>query len=128
MTERTLVLIKPDAVGRGLIGEVIGRLERKGLTIDTMVLREMDAAALAQGLKPGTPLVANLDGFPWRAQLPALAGPIVAQIDGRKTIAEIYTAMALRGGLPVWDEFQQQFEQIYMILNGINHLLLRFRA
>jgi SAM-dependent methyltransferase len=92
------------------------------------VLREMDAAALAQGLKPGTPLVANLDGFPWRAQLPALAGPIVAQIDGRKTIAEIYTAMALRGGLPVWDEFQQQFEQIYMILNGINHLLLRFRA
>ncbi len=92
------------------------------------VLREMDAATLAQGLKPGTPLVANLDGFPWRAQLPALAGPIVAQIDGRKTIAEIYTAMALRGGLPVWDEFQQQFEQIYMILNGINHLLLRFRA
>ena len=44
MTERTLVLIKPDAVRRGLIGEVIGRFERKGLTVDAMVLRRMDAA------------------------------------------------------------------------------------
>src|SRR5439155_23724800 len=43
VTERTLVLIKPDAVRRGLIGEVIGRFERKGLTVDAMVLRTMDA-------------------------------------------------------------------------------------
>jgi hypothetical protein len=96
-------------------------------TLAIPVLREMDAAKLAEGMKPGVPLVANLDGFPWRAQLPALAGPIVAQIDGRRTIAEIYTAMAVRGGLPVWDEFHEQFEQIYVVLNGINHLLLRFR-
>jgi nucleoside-diphosphate kinase len=41
--ERTLVLIKPDAVRRGLVGEVIGRFERKGLTIDAMRLRTMDA-------------------------------------------------------------------------------------
>jgi nucleoside-diphosphate kinase len=33
VTERTLVLIKPDAVRRGLIGEVLGRFERKGLTV-----------------------------------------------------------------------------------------------
>lgn len=42
MTERTLVLIKPDAVRRGLVGEIIGRFERKGLTIETLVLRTMD--------------------------------------------------------------------------------------
>jgi nucleoside-diphosphate kinase len=36
------VLIKPDAVRRGLVGEVLGRFERKGLTIDAMVLRTMD--------------------------------------------------------------------------------------
>jgi nucleoside-diphosphate kinase len=41
--ERTLVLIKPDAVHRGLVGEVVGRFERKGLTIEAMVLRTMDA-------------------------------------------------------------------------------------
>ena len=40
--ERTLVLIKPDAVRRGLVGEIIGRFERKGLTIDAMTLRAMD--------------------------------------------------------------------------------------
>jgi nucleoside-diphosphate kinase len=40
--ERTLVLIKPDAVRRGLIGEVIGRLERKGLSIEAIELRRMD--------------------------------------------------------------------------------------
>jgi len=43
VSERTLVLIKPDAVRRGLVGEVIARLERKGLTIDALVLRRMDA-------------------------------------------------------------------------------------
>src|SRR5687768_900951 len=43
VTERTLVLIKPDAVRRGLVGEVIGRFERKGLVIDALTLRTMDA-------------------------------------------------------------------------------------
>jgi nucleoside-diphosphate kinase len=41
--ERTLVLIKPDAVRRGLVGEIIARFERKGLAIEAMVLRTMDA-------------------------------------------------------------------------------------
>jgi nucleoside-diphosphate kinase len=41
--ERTLVLIKPDAVRRGLVGEIIARFERKGLAIRACVLREMDA-------------------------------------------------------------------------------------
>jgi len=43
VTERTLVLIKPDAVRRGLVGEIVGRFERKGLTLDAVVLRTMDA-------------------------------------------------------------------------------------
>ncbi|GIH19946.1 nucleoside-diphosphate kinase [Rugosimonospora africana] len=43
MSERTLVLIKPDAVRRGLVGEITGRLERKGLAIEALVLRTMDA-------------------------------------------------------------------------------------
>lgn len=40
--QRTFVLIKPDAVRRGLVGEIIGRFERKGLGIEAMVLRTMD--------------------------------------------------------------------------------------
>ncbi|NUR93711.1 MAG: nucleoside-diphosphate kinase, partial [Kribbellaceae bacterium] len=33
MSQRTLVLLKPDTVRRGLVGEVLGRFEAKGLTI-----------------------------------------------------------------------------------------------
>jgi nucleoside-diphosphate kinase len=44
MSERTLVLIKPDAVRRGLIGEIIGRFERKGLAVEALQLRTMDPA------------------------------------------------------------------------------------
>jgi nucleoside-diphosphate kinase len=44
VSERTLVLIKPDAVRRGLVGEILGRFERKGLTVVELVLRDMDAA------------------------------------------------------------------------------------
>jgi nucleoside-diphosphate kinase len=40
-TERSLVLIKPDAVRRGLLGEVLSRFERKGLVIEALVLRSM---------------------------------------------------------------------------------------
>ncbi|MBL0898308.1 MAG: class I SAM-dependent methyltransferase [Reyranella sp.] len=96
------------------------------------VLRDMDAAKLAAGLQPGTPLIANLDGFPWRATLPPLAPRIVSQIDGRRTVAEIYTSLGAQGGpgggLPQWEDFYAQFEDLYVKLNGVNHLLLRFRT
>lgn len=43
MTERTLVLVKPDAVRRRLVGEILRRYERKGLDIVAMDLRRIDA-------------------------------------------------------------------------------------
>jgi nucleoside-diphosphate kinase len=42
-TERSLVLLKPDAVRRGLLGEILSRFERKGLAIEALELRAMDA-------------------------------------------------------------------------------------
>jgi nucleoside-diphosphate kinase len=39
VTERTLLLIKPDGVERRLVGEILGRVERKGLTIAALELR-----------------------------------------------------------------------------------------
>ena len=42
--ERTLVLIKPDAMQRGLAGEILARLERRGLRIVAMRLFQMDEA------------------------------------------------------------------------------------
>ena len=44
MSQRTLVLLKPDTVRRGLIGDVLGRFEAKGLTIVALEMRTIDAA------------------------------------------------------------------------------------
>ncbi|MEV4707107.1 nucleoside-diphosphate kinase [Actinoplanes sp. NPDC049316] len=43
IAERTLVLVKPDALRRGLLGEILGRFERKGLVVEALELRTMDA-------------------------------------------------------------------------------------
>jgi nucleoside-diphosphate kinase len=43
VSERTLVLIKPDGVERGLVGEVIARIERKGLKLVAIELRVVEA-------------------------------------------------------------------------------------
>ena len=42
--EQTLVLVKPDGVQRGLVGEVISRLERRGLKLVAMKLMQVDDA------------------------------------------------------------------------------------
>ena len=47
-TERSLVLVKPDAVRRGLLGEILARFERKGLVVEAIELRTMDAALADQ--------------------------------------------------------------------------------
>ncbi|HEX7354003.1 MAG TPA: nucleoside-diphosphate kinase [Mycobacteriales bacterium] len=46
MSERTLVLVKPDGVRRGLVGEVLGRIERKGFTLVAAELRTLEAATV----------------------------------------------------------------------------------
>ena len=48
MSDRTLVLLKPDTVERGLIGEIVRRFELKGLTIVAMDLRTLDTPTLAR--------------------------------------------------------------------------------
>jgi len=44
MSQRTLVLLKPDAVRRGLVGNILGRFEAKGLSIVTLEMRAIDGA------------------------------------------------------------------------------------
>ena len=48
MSTKTLVLLKPDAVERGLVGNILTRFEAKGLKIVAMQLRTLDAATLAR--------------------------------------------------------------------------------
>ena len=46
--DRTLVIFKPDAVERGLVGEIVGRFERKGLRLVAAELRTLDSDVLAR--------------------------------------------------------------------------------
>ncbi|TAM64293.1 nucleoside-diphosphate kinase [Mycobacterium sp.] len=83
MTERTLVLIKPDGVQRQLVGEIIGRVERKGLTIAALELRHVsqDLAAQHYAEHEGKPFFEPLLEF-------ITSGPVVAAIvEGPRAIA-----------------------------------------
>jgi nucleoside-diphosphate kinase len=74
-TERTLVLVKPDGVQRGLAGEVIGRLERTGLQIIGMKLMQIsdELAATHYGEHEAKPFYAGLVGFITSSPVVALA-------------------------------------------------------
>ena len=73
--ERTLILIKPDGVARGLIGEIVARIERKGLTLDALELRVLDEATAKQhyGEHSERPFFGELVAFITSAPLVAMA-------------------------------------------------------
>jgi nucleoside-diphosphate kinase len=62
MSNRTLVICKPDAVERGLVGEIIGRFERRGFHLVRAELRQVDkeAAAVHYGEHAGKPFYDSL--------------------------------------------------------------------
>jgi nucleoside-diphosphate kinase len=71
---RTLVLCKPDAVERQLVGEIVGRLERRGLRIVAMELRQIDDALAGQHYAEHRerPFFADLVTFITRSPLVAM--------------------------------------------------------
>ncbi len=82
-TERTLVLVKPDGVRRGLAGEVLGRLEQKGLTLVAMELRTLDRATAEEhyGEHKERPFFGELVEF-------ITGGPLVALVvEGPNAVA-----------------------------------------
>ena len=70
---RTLVICKPDAVERGLVGEIIGRLERKGLSIVAAELRTIDAATAGKHY-------AEHEGKPFYGELVSFIGRSPAMV------------------------------------------------
>ena len=85
MTERTLVLIKPDAVARQLIGEIISRIERKGLNIVALELRHVSEELASQHYAEheGKPFFGSLLEF-------ITSGPVVvAIVEGPRAVAAV---------------------------------------
>ena len=72
--ERTLVLCKPDAVERGLVGEIVGRIERKGLSIVALEQRLLDVGTAKQHYAEheGKPFFDDLVAFITRSPLVAM--------------------------------------------------------
>jgi nucleoside-diphosphate kinase len=89
VSERTLVLVKPDGVRRGLVGEVLGRLERKGLRLVACELRQVDRETAAEHYaehagKPFLPAVLDF----------ITSGPLVALVvEGERAIVATRTLM-----------------------------------
>ena len=83
MTERTLVLVKPDGVKRQLVGEILGRIERKGLTIAALELKTVsdDVARQHYAEHEGKPFFPSLLEF-------ITSGSVVAAIvEGPRAVA-----------------------------------------
>ena len=98
--ERTLVLVKPDGIQRGLVGEVISRLERRGLQLVAMKLVQVDEAMARQHYAEHVerPFFSGLVGFITSAPLVAMvleADNVVAIV--RMTMGETDPANALPG-------------------------------
>ena len=89
MSTKTLVLLKPDAVERGLVGNILTRFETKGLKIVAMQLRTLAAATLARHYEEhvGKGFYADLVSFMGR-------NPVVALVlEGPEDTWEIVRAM-----------------------------------
>jgi len=89
MSDRTLVLLKPDAVERGLVGQILSRFETKGLKVVALDLRSLDADTLARHYEEhvGKGFYADLVEFMSR-------GPVVAlALEGPQDTWEVVRAM-----------------------------------
>jgi nucleoside-diphosphate kinase len=87
--QRTLVLVKPDGVQRGLIGEIIGRLERRGLKLVGLKMMQIshELAARHYVEHQGKPFYEGLLSF-------ITSGPVVAMIwEGREAVSVVRSLM-----------------------------------
>jgi nucleoside-diphosphate kinase len=94
MTERTLVLIKPDAVRRSLVGEILSRFERKGLALEALHLQVMDAGTADQHYAEhlAKPFYPNLKQF-------MTSGPLVAMVlSGDQAVGVVRTLVGATDG------------------------------
>ncbi|WP_053618618.1 nucleoside-diphosphate kinase [Nocardiopsis sp. NRRL B-16309] len=87
--ERTLVLIKPDGVRRNIVGEVISRIERKGLRLVAMELRTLDADTARTHYEEHAerPFFGSLVEF-------ITGGPLVAMVVEGERAVEAFRALA----------------------------------
>jgi nucleoside-diphosphate kinase len=98
--QQTLVLFKPDAVQRGLVGEILSRLERKGLKIVAMKMIWVDEALAKRhyDIHEGKPFFSGLVDFITSSPLIATVVEAEGAVDlVRRTMGETDPALASPG-------------------------------
>jgi nucleoside-diphosphate kinase len=87
--EKTLVLVKPDGVARGLVGEVIARIEAKGYSVVALRMLQADRALLEKHYAEhqGKPFFEPLVEF-------MMSGPIVALVAQGNRVIEGFRSLA----------------------------------
>jgi hypothetical protein len=89
------------------------------------VTREVPGPELARAIAKAGRIKAELDGLSLSFAVPRLAAPILTRVDGLATLGEIHAGLQARDSGLDWDGFKAQFDQLFKVLNGLNHLLLR---
>jgi SAM-dependent methyltransferase len=92
------------------------------------VLRDRPGATLAEGLKPGGALTVRADGIEAKLPLPRLAAPILAAIDGQRSIADIHSLLAAQDSRLDRAAFAAEFGALFQAFNAVNKLFLRREA
>jgi nucleoside-diphosphate kinase len=87
--ESTLLIIKPDAVRRGLIGEVLSQIERKGLRIDELRMMRIDRDLADRHYAEHR----EKPFFPELVEFITSGDVVVARLSGRQAIAVLRTMM-----------------------------------
>ena len=100
MPDRTLVICKPDAVERGLVGTILDRFERRGLTIAALELRTLDEELLARHYEEhvGKGFYADLVAFMSRG--PVVTAAIEGPEDTWKVVRDMMGATNPRNAAP----------------------------
>jgi nucleoside-diphosphate kinase len=114
LADRTLILIKPDGVRRGLVGTVISRLEHKGLRIVAMDLRTLDreVAEVHYGEHTGKPFFGPLIEFITSGPLVALVAEGPGAIEAFRSLAGATNPLAAAPGTIRGDHALQVTENV----------------
>lgn len=94
--ERTFIMVKPDGVQRGLVGEIIRRFERRGFKLVAMKFMHADEALLNKHYEAlaGKPFFKNLIAY-------MSSGPVVPMVWEGAQVCIVHLQIASRSGLPL---------------------------
>ena len=110
-------------------------MDRKGMTLARHLMASRPCGnggvaalltTLARAVQRDLTLKGEFDGISLQFPLPRLAPAILPWIDGETPLGRIQETLQSLDSRHDWDRFLAQFQQLYAVLNGLNHLFIRY--